>query len=389
VNTTLDTWAKLPGPAKVLAAARLLYENGRTGPRVTVRVDLDTLQRHQVAKLLGMAWDTTGDPVRLGALDTKLKQAGTSLAGLLVTIGGPLRDRPAEKAAAAEAARTAVDDAYRQLTDAGVPTHAVSLARSRRWLDKAGLPIPGRAAALAQLWQTLPAAGRPLPELANQLFGDPHALDRDADLGRAAARLLAAAADPTNGSAAADQALTAGQWRTVWAGHGVACDEVSSTVLVLNLPLDGSSPAAVIATAAADCGEPVWLTARSLRGPVRPLSPDQAVRVCENPAIVETAAARYGSNSQPLICIYGRPSVAAWTLLHALAAAGTRLLVTADRDTAGRQFLTEMLALPTAEEWLPDADGTYEEARLEQLVGDVAHPAPSTAAAAPSTGRQR
>jgi len=40
-------------------------------------------------------------------------------------------------------------------------------------------------------------------------------------------------------------------------------------------------------------------------------------------------------------------------------------------DTAGRGFLTDMLVLPGATEWLPDADGRYEEARLEALIADL------------------
>jgi hypothetical protein len=71
------------------------------------------------------------------------------------------------------------------------------------------------------------------------------------------------------------------------------------------------------------------------------------------------------------VCIYGRPSSAAWTLLRGLATAGVQLRVTADRDTAGRGFLTEMLALPGATEWLPDADGLFEEARLQALIADL------------------
>ncbi|MET8198057.1 DUF2399 domain-containing protein [Micromonospora taraxaci] len=96
------------------------------------------------------------------------------------------------------------------------------------------------------------------------------------------------------------------------------------------------------------------------------------VRVCENPAIVEAAANRHGAAGMPLVCIYGRPSVAAWMLLRGLAAAGTRLLVTADRDKVGQQFLSELLTLTTATEWLPDADGIYEEARLDELLADLA-----------------
>jgi hypothetical protein len=98
------------------------------------------------------------------------------------------------------------------------------------------------------------------------------------------------------------------------------------------------------------------------------------VRVCENPAIIETAAAELATGCLPLVCIYGQPSSAAWTLLRGLATAGIKLLVTVDRDNAGLRFLTELLALPGAQEWLPDADGMYEEARLADLLADLRRP---------------
>ncbi|WP_263404860.1 DUF2399 domain-containing protein [Salinispora fenicalii] len=219
------------------------------------------------------------------------------------------------------------------------------------------------------------ARHRPTPaEITNTLYGDPHRLDRDHDLGRTAARLLAAAtatATADQAASAADTALTADQWRHVWAEHGISCDGVSSTVLILNLSLTGKAPAARIAGAAAEHGEPVWLTSRSLRADWALAPGLTVVRACENPTVAETAADRLGTACLPLVCIYGRPSSAAWTLLRGLAAAGVQLRVTADRDTAGRGFLTEMLALPGATEWLPDADGLYEEARLEALIADL------------------
>src|SRR6185312_5024728 len=107
-------------------------------------------------------------------------------------------------------------------------------------------PAVERAADVIRLWHALPPAspgtarpGRLLAEFAHGLFADPHRLDRDTDLGRVAARLLAAVtAGPSDAGAAAtaaDTALGAARWRQVWAAHGITCDEVSATVLVLNL----------------------------------------------------------------------------------------------------------------------------------------------------------
>ncbi|WBC05312.1 TIGR02679 domain-containing protein [Micromonospora sp. WMMA1976] len=374
MSVAADRWANLPGPTKVLAAARDLLENGKTGLNVTVRVTLDAAERDQVGRILGMAWEASAAPVTLGRLRKALRGLDDSLEDLLVRLGGPLDDRVAKRESDRQAAKDHIDSAYAVLTGAGIPEHAVALARIRRWLEHTSPDLAdSRAQALALLWQHLPAASRPLPELANSLFGNPHHLDRDADLGRLAARLLAAAdaTDPGAAAVAAGAALSADTWRQVWARVGVSCDEVSATVLVLNLPLIGSGAAAAITAAAAETGEPVWLTARSLRRGWKPESGLNTVRVCENPVVVETAAVRLGPHALPLICVYGRPSSAAWLLLEGLAAAGVRLLITCDRDTAGQQFLTELLRLPGAVEWLAEADGVYEESRLTDLLTDL------------------
>ncbi|WP_281199114.1 DUF2399 domain-containing protein [Micromonospora pallida] len=75
------------------------------------------------------------------------------------------------------------------------------------------------------------------------------------------------------------------------------------------MPLAGSGAAAAITAAAAETGEPVWLTARSLRRAWEPGPGLHTVRVCENPVVVETAAAQIGPHALPLICVYGRPGV--------------------------------------------------------------------------------
>lgn len=372
MSAATDRWAAQPGPHKVLTAVRELLQERRTGNGVTVRVELTANERTQLARYLGVAWDTSGQPVTLGKLRTALTRAGDDLLDLLTRTGGTIDDVRGRREEVAGRAAATIDAAYTSLTTAGLPDHAIHLARKRRWLGTDPDTATRRSQNLKYLWQALPGTGRPLAELANTLYGDPHRLDRDTDLGRIAARLLAATtASADNAASAADTALTAGRWRQTWADHGISCDEVSATVLVLNLPLTGTAPATRIAAAASEHGEPVWLTGRSLRGDWAPAPELTIVRVCENPAIAEAAAEQLVTTCLPLVCIYGRPSSAAWTLLHGLAAAGIQLRVTADRDTAGRSFLTEMLALPGATEWLPDAEGLYEEARLDALIADL------------------
>jgi hypothetical protein len=133
-----------------------------------------------------------------------------------------LDDVPAKRAADDAALQATITAAYDTLSAAGIPAHAVGLARARRWLGRPDADdLAARADALARLWQLLPAQARPLPEISHALFDDTHRLDRDADLGRVAARLLAAAtADPNTAADAADQALAVTQWRQVWASYG-------------------------------------------------------------------------------------------------------------------------------------------------------------------------
>jgi uncharacterized protein (TIGR02679 family) len=211
---------------------------------------------------------------------------------------------------------------------------------------------------------------------------DPHALDRDQPAGRAFVRIAAATftlptadtADPGDvagfdedaAAAAAREVLRAREWRTVWARVGITCDQVSSTVLLLPVPVNGPTPALTHVTATR--GEPVWVTARmtgdtcTVADTVR--TGHLLVRVCENPSVVEAAAQTLGETCPPLVCLYGRPSGAAWAVLAAVAAAGGTVLLSSDRDDAGNQIAADVTRELSAhhgpgcvQPWLPDVAG--------------------------------
>lgn len=379
----LRHWARLPGPTRVLNAARTTLEAGSTGHRVKVRATLDTAGRDQVGRLLGLPWVSSGKPVTLGLLRAACARNGTELVPLIETLGGPLRDRRAEKADA-DAALQQRRDRTRAALEAAVGAEPViELVMARRWLgavsDEA---LPARAEDLARLLTALPAAGALLASVAQDVFDDPHALDRDRPLGRAAARTLAALAAYAGGTStsaqlaeAADTCGSAAGWRSAWASAGVTCDQLSSTVLALNVRLPVVGAADALLTAAAGHGEPVWLTARALRDvgtlPAGSLA-GVLVRVCENPSVVEAAADALGAACPPLLCTYGRPSTAAWAVLRALRSGGAQLAISADRDTTGRSIAEELLAqLPGSVPWLPHAAGLYEEERLAAFLRDL------------------
>lgn len=407
-------WSRLPGATVLLAGARKKIEAGKTGGRSVLQVAPE--HRTDVGRMLGLSWEATDDPVKLGLLRAKLADAGVDLDDLLVAVGGPLRNRPAENRRAAETRQQVRADASDLLTQAGVPRLVAAHAVGNRWLGTDRLTV---AHAVATAWRTMPhPPGLPatrigtigLAELAGKELGDPHALDRDRATGRAAARILAATlayldnnGDDNNGDdnnrgdnhqadndqddpdgparvaaavAAAKGALRARSWRAAWERAGVLCDQVSSTVLVLNLPLEGPNPNLAHLTGAA--GEPVWITARLTRDGCR-LPPAlrhelTVVRVFENPSVIEAAADRLGIYSPPLVCLYGRPSTAAWAVLAAIAASGSRMLLSTDRDGAGKQIAAEIeqeFGPGTVAPWLPGEDGTYEEERLDAMLANM------------------
>ena len=351
-----------------------------------LRVELSPDERRDVGGLLGIPWQMQGGDATGRALDKALAAQGTTLRDLVERVGGPLRDLSAERAAAQASREVERAEATRLLAEAGIPAALVEWVLTVRALPSAASGELSTTAALAaRVWCALPPPGgsTALAVLAADVLGDPHALDRNTDLGRAVARLAAAQAavlaDP-----AADLShtvvTTSAAWRDAWASVRVACDQLSSTVLVLNLPLAGASTAAALATTAAVNGEPLWLTSRVLAGEFELAHGVTDVFVCENPAIVEGAADRLGAASAPLVCTYGVPSDAVLRLLRKAAAEGATLHVRADDDGAGQRIVSAVRqAIPAAVPWRyeqrpaieADAAPIYEEQLLDDLLADL------------------
>jgi uncharacterized protein (TIGR02679 family) len=107
-------------------------------------------------------------------------------------------------------------------------------------------------------------------------------------------------------------------------------------VLVLNLPARDDTPSGRMLASLARAGQPAVLTLRQLVGDApgwRLAQPP--VFVCENPAVVATAADRLGAGCRPLICTDGQPSAACSSLLHSLLQAGGEPLYHGDFDWPG------------------------------------------------------
>ncbi len=362
-------WARLPGPARLLSEIRQRLEAGRCGPRATIVLDISPEQRHQIGQLLGVRWQVGDAPVSVQRLREELASHGADLEELLTVLGGPLRNLPAERRAHRASREDDREAGARLLQDLD---GRVPLPVIHRCLVGAEHRL-ARAEEIARVVAALGGTER-LPVLAARLYGDAHALDRARPLGRAVARFFSGgaleSAEPREDEPPwVDPVQDANAWRAAWASRQIICDEVSTQVLVLNLPLTGAAPAVRLAALA---GEPIWLTLRSMRGELAIGAGVSDVYVCENPSIVEAAADRYGPASRPLICTFGLPSLAAHRLLARLAGS-VRLHVRADGDGAGRRIVTDLLRYPGAQPWrMPSDCERYEEELLDELLADLA-----------------
>lgn len=361
----LLTWARLPGPQKVLTAARRRLQAGHGLAGSPLRVGLTPSEREEVGRLLGIAWVRSGRAVGSRALAKAVGSLGADVPQLLAATGEPVRDLRADRAASKQDALTEREYAARALTDAGVPASTAAA-----WLSRRGLPAAGGGQLLdlaercAHIWRRLPAAsgGRLLlTVLAASSLDDPHALDRGSPVATGILRLL--------GHELPDSAEA---WRLAWEEHGVDCDPVSSRVLVLNLHIRGDAACARLTEAAGP--EPLWLTWRSLNGTFRTDNAD--VFVCENPSVLIAAADTLGEHARPLVCTNGRPSAAATRLLAGLAAAGATLHVRADDDAAGQEIVSGLQsAIPGVRLWRfalrPPERPRYEEQDIHELLRDL------------------
>lgn len=324
------------------------YGEGVSPMALTLR-GLSGAQRAAVADLLGedrLRGATCRLPV--ARLTTVLGVAdGDALRALVEELRGPLVDRRAVRAAAS-AARASLwawfgDAAAALLLDGGNPELL------QRWVDgvraagvRGGIVTHRRRleAALAVL-RALPADGISLAGLADDVLGDPHALDR----GRTVTALVLDAVATVLGRERATDAEAA---RLLWEAVGVVPDLLSSTVLALGLHPEGNGPVPQWLCNMADASEPVVLTLAQLRRwPVSPLPPSACAYVVENPSVVVDAASR-GWDGPVLVCSSGRPTVAVVTLLRQLGASGATLAQHADFDAAG-------LAITS---WLAERAGT-------------------------------
>ncbi|MGH3587280.1 MAG: TIGR02679 family protein [Pseudonocardia sp.] len=292
-------------------------------------------QRAAMARLLGRRLrDGATLSVRLEDVDAVLRRSGAHPDGLaagIVALTGPVLSRAAlvaESEAAWSAAFAPLAAAVAGRPELHAWAEGMRGAGTIRRIARDPLTARGLLTELEAVLAELPTEPEPVGRFAERILGSAHALDADRSLAGlvfGAARVLGGVGD---GAGAA--------WRReVWASVGLLRDELSSTVLVLNLPVATDNPTGRMLAALREAGEPVVLTLRQLRRPLGQAVPGMTVSICENPVVVAEAADRLGAGSAPLVCLGGQPGAAAMTLLRGLVEDGARLRHHGDFDWGG------------------------------------------------------
>jgi uncharacterized protein (TIGR02679 family) len=320
------------------------FGDGRPPSSVTLR-NLDIDQQRALADLLARdRLHGATARVRIAHITDALGLADVDeLRALVEARRGPIVDRRALRRAARDARDALWEWLGAQVRDVPLMATPTALAPWIDGLRTAGIPggdIAAHRALLARVvavLHCLPRDGVSLAGLADDMLGDPHALDP----GRAAARIVLDAVALCTGR---DRPADAEEARLSWEDVGVVPDPLSSSVLVLGVRPAHEGPMATWLCAAADASEPVALTLAQLRRwPLPPLEPDAVAFVVENPSLLAEAASRPW-RGPPLVCSSGRPTVAVVTLLRQLGAAGSSLRQHADFDRTGvgiTSWLTE------------------------------------------------
>jgi uncharacterized protein (TIGR02679 family) len=351
--TTDLTELRDEGWRRLLAAARRSLE--RTGGALGGSVGLNAPTDAERRVVIGITGNYRPQAVQrltigLAALDTALRQRyGTGLYDTLVMLGGPLRDRPAQREAERRGRTEAIAAAESMLAGQAWFSSWWSALESDGTITRLLRRGDGRLLAnavrtLERLERRAPGDPIPLPVLAEQVTGDTKALLPGGPLATLVLRALA-----TRAGQVAVPRGRAGQ-RALWEMHGAIADDLASQVLVLNLACRGGSLAARWLTEARHCGIPFRLTLQQqAAGDVLPVASD--IFICENPAVLRVAASGLGARCPPLVCTEGIPSAACHKLLDAAVAQGARLHWRADFDWTGLRIVGSAIASHGAQPW--------------------------------------
>ncbi|HEV7897346.1 MAG TPA: TIGR02679 domain-containing protein [Planosporangium sp.] len=298
-----------PGWIRLLVAARRSLE--RTGGSLDGTVSLAAptdAERLVVIGVTGTHRSAASNrlTVRLGELETHLREAyGTGLAEV-IAVTAPLRNRPAEARREA-VARDAVISLARGGRHAGAGWYEEWIEGLRRDGTLTRVVRTGLSFAdVVRVLDALPAADEPMPVFADRVLHDTKALTDGVLRGLVLRALATWQGTPAPANTEQERAL--------WESVGVVPDDLASQVLVLNVPASGGLVGSWL-TGARRAGVPMRITLYQLR--LAPLVLDcDEVFVCENPAVLRAAAATLGADARPLVCTEGVPSAAVHALLR-------------------------------------------------------------------------
>ena len=313
-------------------------------------------ERAAVERLLGRS-PRSGSSLRvsLSEIDATLARAGIApgLREALEALGGPIRDRFAEQEAEAQRWQGLFGSARDRSNRLGLTAWLDELA-ARGLLKRLARGDPDVAATLLEqslaILKSLPDPGLNRSTLAARCLGDAHGLDPGQPVAALVRRALCRHWRGGIGDDRPDE-------RTIWAHAGILVGgDITSTVLVYQLPVQQDAPGSQMLHIQNQAGEPAYLTLRQLlRHPPQWDCRGGEIFVCENPTVVAEAAERLGTHCAPLVSTCGRPGAAVWQLLEQLRDAGARLRYRADFDWAGLSIMNSVLKRFEAHPWRMDA----------------------------------
>lgn len=354
-----------------------LYKRFSTGAavsRVTLK-GLDGAQRAALADLLGMdRYPAATLTVAVARLDgILLELTGADTRTVTEALRGPIGDRARDRRER-ERERGALWDWFAAHPVVTVEPALAGWVEDVRRRGVVNGSVPDTRALLERalnVLAALPSDGRPLQSFATDLLGDSHALD---DGRRLSGLVLRAQAfrygiePPTDAQAR----------RALWERSGVACDALSTTVLVAGLRPAGDGVLARTLRMWADAGHAAAVTLEQLRDSpdLRAAAPD--VWATENPSILALAVQRFGDRCPPLVCSSGWPNSAVIGLLRALARSGAALHYHGDFDGDGLRIAAHVMAKTGARPWrmsshdyLAALDGTHTAFRAPGRVSEA------------------
>jgi uncharacterized protein (TIGR02679 family) len=294
------------------SARRSVERSGDLGGVISLTAPSDA-ERRLLIGITGNYRSATSKSVRVAVadIDQALRdRVGLGLLAVLARLHGPVRNRPAERAEEESERQRALDDAAGRC-----PAHRhetwfttwLSALRSdgtvTRLVRRGESDMLGWA---AEVLQRLPATSMPLPMLAELATGDTKALS-GTPLAGLVLRALALREDRSAPRTRSEQ-------RALWHTAGVIVDDLASQVLVLNVRTEDDHVVAGWLRDAATFGIPFRLTLHQLSvDPLHISSPE--VYVCENPAVLRSAAGQLAEASATVVCTEGQPSAACHLLL--------------------------------------------------------------------------